>query len=188
MTTFKAGEISYDRSIALNQLRLDIFDGYEMSKGATIDIAYMGFFDDANHAMANYELAIEKYNFDKANWVVNVDAFVVDGTEYNNQPANANGLGPVKKIGGLLSYISVDMKDYSVKTLNNSLIFNGWVVTPFGAMISPSFASNTMSFTSAVWTLTLKSFSPQSKTGMPLSIFTVLVMVETLSATSTVKV
>ena len=124
---------AFDTSKDLTQFRLDIFDDAVISKGAAIDIAYMGFFNDANHAMENYKLAIEKYNFDKANWVVNLDAFVVDGTTYNNKADNTNGLGPVKKLGGEWSCISVDMTDYTAATFDKSLTFRGWLVTPSGA-------------------------------------------------------
>ena len=136
MTTFVSKDkdnnviASYDTSKDLTQLRLDIFDGYEMSKGATIDIAYMGFFDDANHAMANYELAFKKYNFDKANWVITLDAFYVNGI---NSTKYTNGTGPVSKGAGQLFTYTVDLSGYEVKTYNQSLIFNGWIVTPSGA-------------------------------------------------------
>jgi hypothetical protein len=117
-----------DTTKPLPQLRLDIFDAIALEKGAAIDIAYAGFFADADKAMDNYKKAVDLYGLDKANFRVNLDGLLVNGTKYTNST------GPVAKFGGSeYEKFTVDLANYPLETINKSLVFNGWIVTPSGA-------------------------------------------------------
>ena len=89
-----AASANYSSANGLNVLRIDIFESVAMPAGAAIDIAYAGFFADADKAMDNYKKAVDLYKLDKANFRVNLDGLLVNGTKYTNST------GPVAKFGG----------------------------------------------------------------------------------------
>ena len=112
----------------LNTIRFDIFDAVAIEQGATIDIAYMGFFSSEDHALENYAKAAEKHEAigKAANWALTLDNFLVDGVSYKGQNP------PVSGTTGQFGCIQVDLSGFTI-TVDTAITYRGWLVTPFGA-------------------------------------------------------
>lgn len=112
----------------LNTIRFDIFDAVAIEQGATIDIAYMGFFKSEDHALENYAKAAEKHEAigKAANWAHSLDGFFVDGTNYKTQNP------PLTLSNGQFGCHQVDLNGFTI-TVDTAITFRGWLVTPFGA-------------------------------------------------------
>ncbi len=116
----------YDDTLGyITNMRLDIFDAGKISAGATFDIAYMGFFKDADHAMNNYKLAVDKYAPLETPFHINLDGFLVDDVQFKGTSAVINA-------GGTERIVEIDLANTTIGTTNSSLKFRGWLAIPSG--------------------------------------------------------
>ena len=122
---------------AIQQLRIDIFDGAGIAAGEYFDMAYAGFFSTTESATAHYNLVSGEYKFGAAQFKAYFDEVncAVDGldcsTATNRGDNNPEKAFTVTNGTGANTAVKADLSGVTLNTAT-SLCVGGWVVSPGG--------------------------------------------------------
>ena len=107
---------------AVQQLRIDVFNGTNIAEGEYFDIAFAGFFTSAEKAEAHYDMFVEKYGIGGSEFYAHLDGAycLLNGSALN--PSNSKAVNKPM------------LADLSEKTLNSAtaIQLGGWCVAPGG--------------------------------------------------------